>query len=138
MLFFQNHQLVRCYVNGRSGVSRRQSNKVDKYPKGRAERKEVLNFVLLMDKTQNAANPPKADYPQEVGMESRCKAEEQSYVKACTEGRNKISLNTRYLLEIIFEKGNLNQAYKRVKKNGGSHGIDKMKTEETSVFLTRT
>ena len=88
-----------------------------------------------MDTTQNAANPPKADYPQEVGMESRGKAGEQSCVKACTEGKDKSSVSNQYLLETILEKGNLNEAYKRVKKNGGSHGIDKMKTEELLSFL---
>jgi group II intron reverse transcriptase/maturase len=88
-----------------------------------------------MNKTQNAANPPKADYQQEAGMESRGKAGEQSHVKAGTEGEGKSSLNTRYLLETILEKGNLNEAYKRVKKNGGSHGIDKMKTDELLSFL---
>ena len=122
-------------MNELSGVSRSHSTEVDKYPKGRAERREVLNFVILMDTTQNAANPPKADYRHEVGMESRGKAGEQSYVKACTEGKDKSNVNTRYLLETILEKGNLNQAYKRVKKNGGSHGIDKMKTEELLSFL---
>ena len=88
-----------------------------------------------MNMTQNAANPPKADYQHEAGMESRGKAGEQSHVKADTEGEDKSSLNTRYLLETILEKGNLNEAYKRVKKNGGSHGIDKMKTEELLSFL---
>ena len=88
-----------------------------------------------MDKTQKAANPLKADYQQEAGMESRGKAGEQSYVKAETEGEDKSRLNTRYLLETILEKGNLNDAYKRVKKNGGSHGIDKMKTDELRAFL---
>jgi len=88
-----------------------------------------------MNKTQNAANPPKADHQHEAGMESRGKAGEQSHVKADTEGEDKSSLNTRYLLETIIEKGNLNEAYKRVKKNGGSHGIDKMKTDELLSFL---
>jgi RNA-directed DNA polymerase len=88
-----------------------------------------------MDRTQKAANPPKADYQQEVGMESRGKAGEQSHVKADTEGEDKSSMNTRYMLEKILEKGNLNEAYKRVKKNGGSHGIDKMKTDELLAFL---
>jgi hypothetical protein len=43
-----------------------------------------------MDKTQKAANhAPRRDYPQEVGMESRGKAGEQSYAKAETEGEDK-------------------------------------------------
>ena len=88
-----------------------------------------------MNTTRKAAKPLKAGYPQEVGMESRGKAGEQSHVKADTEGKDKSSLNTRYMLGTILEKGNLNDAYKRVKKNGGSHGIDKMKTEELLSFL---
>mgnify|MGYP000856014937 FL=1 len=62
-----------------------------------------------MDKTQKAANhAPRRDYPHEVGMESRGKAGEQSYAKAETEGEDKSSLNTQYLLEKILEKDNLN------------------------------
>jgi retron-type reverse transcriptase len=39
------------------------------------------------------------------------------------------------LLEIIIEKGNLNAAYPQVKKNEGSHGVDKMKVESLLPFL---
>jgi len=78
-----------------------------------------------MNRTQKAANPPKADYPHEVGMESRGKAGEQSHVKADTEGEDKNSLNTRYMLEKILDKGNLNDAYKRVKKNGAAMELTK-------------
>jgi RNA-directed DNA polymerase len=89
-----------------------------------------------MDKTQKAANVDfDQHYQQEEGMESPGNAGEHSFAKAKTEGEDKSSLNTQYLLEIILEKVNLNQAYKRVKKNGGSHGIDKMKTDELLSFL---
>ena len=106
------------------------------YTEGRAEHREVLNFGILMDKTQKAVNhATRRDYPQEVGMESRGKAGEQSYAKAETEGEDKSSLNTQYLLEKILEKGNLNEAYKRVKKNDGSPGIDKMKVTSLLTYL---
>jgi group II intron reverse transcriptase/maturase len=98
-----------------------------------------------MDKSKKAvnhANPDspdsyrgERDYPQEIGKETRVNEGEQSFAKALTEGEDKNVLNTRYLLETILEKGNLNEAYKRVKKNGGSHGIDKMKVESLLSHL---
>jgi group II intron reverse transcriptase/maturase len=41
------------------------------------------------------------------------------------------------LLERILSKGNLNLAYKRVKANKGSHGVDGMKVDELLSFLKR-
>lgn len=40
------------------------------------------------------------------------------------------------LLEQILSPCNLNRAYKRVVSNGGSHGVDKMKTSELLSYLT--
>ena len=89
-----------------------------------------------MDKTQNAATPDRGrDYQQEEGMESRVNAGEQRFAKADTEEKDKSKLNTRYLLETILERDNLNSAYKRVKQNNGSPGIDKMKVESLLPFL---
>lgn len=39
------------------------------------------------------------------------------------------------LLEKVIERDNLNKAYKRVKANGGSAGIDKMTVEEMLPYL---
>lgn len=39
------------------------------------------------------------------------------------------------LLERIISKDNLNEAYKRVKKNKGSHGVDKMGVDELLTYL---
>lgn len=39
------------------------------------------------------------------------------------------------LLERILEPDNLNQAYKQVKKNKGSHGVDKMEVEHLLQYL---
>ena len=89
-----------------------------------------------MDKTQNAANSAiEWNCQPEVGKESRDKAGEHSFVKAETECEDKSSLNTQYLLERILEKDNLNEAYKRVRKNDGSHGVDKMKVKELLPYL---
>ena len=89
-----------------------------------------------MDTAKNAANFGQCrNYQQEAGMESRVNAGEQSYAKADTEEKDKSELNTRYLLETILERDNLNAAYKRVKQNNGSPGIDKMKVESLLPFL---
>lgn len=47
-------------------------------------------------------------------------------------GGNEYSGN---LLERIVDRDNLNQAYKRVKANGGSHGVDGMKVDELLPHL---
>jgi len=44
-------------------------------------------------------------------------------------------MNTRNLLEKVIDRNNLNLAYKRVKRNGGSHGMDGMKVEELLPYL---
>ena len=41
----------------------------------------------------------------------------------------------RGLLEEILDRDNMNRAYKRVKKNKGSHGIDGMTVDELLPFL---
>jgi group II intron reverse transcriptase/maturase len=41
------------------------------------------------------------------------------------------------LLERVLQRDNLNQAYKRVLRNGGSQGVDGMKTDELLDFLKR-
>jgi len=47
----------------------------------------------------------------------------------------KVQIDTANLLEKILHKNNLNRAYKRVKKNKGSHGVDGMKVDELLPFL---
>ena len=41
----------------------------------------------------------------------------------------------RGLLEEILDRGNMNEAFKRVKSNKGSHGIDGMTVDELLPFL---
>jgi RNA-directed DNA polymerase len=89
-----------------------------------------------MSKTQKAANPDiNRNYPQEVGMESRGNAGEPSFAMAKTETEDKARINTSNLLEQILHRDNLNEAYQRVKRNGGKHGVDGMKVNELLPFL---
>nr|MDA8238865.1 group II intron reverse transcriptase/maturase [Nitrospiraceae bacterium] len=44
-------------------------------------------------------------------------------------------VNTVSLLDKVLHRDNLNLAYKRVKKNGGSHGIDGMGVDELLPYL---
>ncbi len=89
-----------------------------------------------MNKAQKAANPgDNRDYQQEVGKESRGNAGEHSFAMAETEKKDKDKVNTSKLLEQILDRENLNQAYKRVKKNGGKHGVDGMKVDELLIYL---
>lgn len=41
------------------------------------------------------------------------------------------------MLERIISNENLNEAFKRVKKNKGSHGIDKMGVDELLPYLKK-
>ena len=44
-------------------------------------------------------------------------------------------MDTSKLLEKVIDRKNLNLAYKRVKSNGGSHGVDGMRVEELLSYL---
>jgi group II intron reverse transcriptase/maturase len=48
------------------------------------------------------------------------------------------NLSTEKLLEYIVGRNNMNYAYKRVKSNKGSHGIDGMKVDELLQYLKET
>ncbi len=50
-------------------------------------------------------------------------------------GRNNDSEYSSNLLEGIVDRENLNTAYKRVKANGGSHGVDEMTVDELLPYL---
>jgi RNA-directed DNA polymerase len=74
------------------------------------------------------------DYQPEAGVEPRGKAGEQSHAKAGTEGRDGLN-GPGKLLEQILSRANMNLAYRRVTDNGGSAGIDKMRTDELLAHL---
>ena len=89
-----------------------------------------------MSRVKKAANPAiKRDYPPEAGEELRGKGGEPSYAPASAEEEDRNKVNTSKLLERVLDRENLNLAYKRVKKNGGSHGVDGMKVEELLPYL---
>ena len=54
---------------------------------------------------------------------------------AARNGRNDGNEYSSNLLERIIDRDNLNYAYKRVKANGGSHGVDGMKVDELLPYL---
>jgi len=89
-----------------------------------------------VSKVRKADNPAtKRAYPPETGVELRGKEGEQSHAPASTEGEDGNKLNTSTLLEKVLDRENLNLAYKRVKKNDGSHGVDGMKVDELLPYL---
>lgn len=75
------------------------------------------------------------------GYCQRDSAEHEGYDRALTEERITENNNTdadsgiKRLLERILEPENLNKAFKRVKKNKGSHGVDKMEVKHLLQHL---
>ncbi|MBU2574921.1 MAG: group II intron reverse transcriptase/maturase [Elusimicrobia bacterium] len=74
-------------------------------------------------------------WPQEAGVEPRHNAGAQSGPSASESGKDDSERKAERLLEAIVSRENLNLAYKRVKANGGSHGVDGMTTEELLPYL---
>jgi RNA-directed DNA polymerase len=99
--------------------------------------KMSLKSERLVSKVKKAANHAiRRDYPPEAGVELRGKAGEQSHAPASPEeGKDGNKVNTSNLFEKVLDRGNLNLAYKRVKKNDGSHGVDGMKADELLPYL---
>jgi RNA-directed DNA polymerase len=74
-------------------------------------------------------------WPPEAGVEPRDKAGALS-ISAASEGRrDDVSKVKEDMLERILSKDNLNLAYKRVKANKGSPGIDGMTVDELLPYL---
>ena len=91
-----------------------------------------------MSKAKKADNPEKKrDYQQEVRVEPSDNAGEQSFALAETKGEDEKTVDTSNLLERVLHRDNLNYAYNRVLKNGGSPGVDGMKTDALLDFLKR-
>ena len=74
-------------------------------------------------------------YPQEAGVEPRGNAGVLSDPSVSKSGQDDSERKEERLLEAIVSRENLNLAYKRVKANGGSHGVDDMTIEELLPYL---
>ena len=81
----------------------------------------------------------KHSQPNQWGLPQKDSAEHESYAGVCNSGRitenTATNANERRLLERILNRNNLNQAFKRVKANKGSHGVDKMEVGEMLEYL---
>lgn len=89
-----------------------------------------------MSNTKKAENSIKRlNWHEEAGVELRDNRGEPSIAPATSKGKDKDEVDTSKLLEEVLERKNLNLAYKRVKKNGGSHGVDGMQVDKLLPFL---
>ena len=77
----------------------------------------------------------KEDCLQEVRVELRGNVGVRSISSTSEKGRNDVSEYATRLFERILEPSNMNLAYKRVKANKGSHGVDGMTVDELLQFL---
>jgi len=77
----------------------------------------------------------KEGYSCEERLEVEDNRRAHSIVSTSSEKRNDVGCSTKRLLEKILERGNLNEAYKRVKGNKGKPGIDGMTVTELLPYL---
>ena len=73
--------------------------------------------------------------PREKRVEPRCNVGVPSISSMPEKGRNDDNEYASRLLEKILHRDNMNLAYKRVKSNKGSHGVDGMTVNELLQFL---
>ncbi len=74
-------------------------------------------------------------YLYEDRVELECSIGAHSNSSMCQNKENNGNEYKVKLLEKILEPGNLNLAYKRVKANKGSHGVDGMAVKELLYYL---
>ncbi len=77
------------------------------------------------------------DCLQEIRVEPRGNVGVPSISSMPERGRNDVNEYASGVLEKILHKDNMNLAYKRVKANKGSHGVDGMTVNELLQFLKR-
>ena len=80
---------------------------------------------------QREQKTARADCPCEDMLETEGNGEVRSNVGAETEERD----GAESLLERMLQRDNLNEAYRRVKRNGGAAGIDAMTVEQMLSYL---
>jgi len=78
----------------------------------------------------------KEGYSQEGRMEIESNGKVQSISLTPETNQNGRNAWGSMILESILERQNLNEAFKKVKRNKGSHGIDKMTVDELQQYLT--
>jgi len=88
-----------------------------------------------VSKAKKTANPQRGDSPEDGGAELRSNLGESSFASALPDEKDRIAMDTSKLLEKVIGRRNLNLAYKRIKKNGGTHGVDGMTVEELLPYL---
>ena len=89
---------------------------------------------MNMKRRQKISNE---SWSAEVVVETRGKQGAPSDSSASLDMKVKSEIDTERLLERIISKLNIYEAYKRVKKNGGSHGIDGMTIEQLLPYLQK-
>ena len=77
----------------------------------------------------------KEDWTWEVGVELQDNMGAHSISTAFESGKDDGKQYTNNLLEKILDSNNLRLAFKRVKANKGSHGVDGMKVDELPQYL---
>lgn len=85
--------------------------------------------------TQRKQKTPHEGWPAKNRVEPEGMQGVLSVSAAAKNGRNGDNEYSSNLLEAIMDRDNLNQAYRRVKANGGSHGVDGMKVDELLSYL---
>ncbi|MCD5414357.1 MAG: group II intron reverse transcriptase/maturase [Clostridiales bacterium] len=91
-----------------------------------------------MNNSTNMERKQKTSYEGCLGkieLDTRNKQEVFSDSVALSKKKAKSKIDTEFLLERIVARRNLYEAYKQVKRNRGSHGVDKMKVEELLPYL---
>lgn len=77
----------------------------------------------------------KKDYLHKNRVELKDNVEVHSISSMSDKGRNDVNEYGSDLLEQILSRDNMNSAYKRVKANKGSHGVDGMRVDELLQYL---
>lgn len=94
-----------------------------------------------MNDLTNMSRKQKTSYHEDslgkIELDTRNKQGVFSVSSASSEEKTKSERGTETLLESIVSKRNLFDAYKRVKKNKGSHGIDGMRIDELLPYLQK-
>jgi len=78
---------------------------------------------------------PGNDCPQVSRLETEGLVGVQTFMDMTENGLVEAKIDAHHLMEVILSPNNLNDAYRRVKANGGSGGVDGMRMEELLPYL---